>query len=396
MSVARHAQRSVAVGAAFLLVAHLAGAAGAARRALVVLALYGFVLHVVLGKAYSLVPSYFERELATPRLPAAQVPLTAVGAALLAADAVPSAPLPGAVPVAAVGATLWTAGLALGVGALAYSVRTNPTGAATATADHEADRRGVDRVANAAVPVALAYLLAGGYATLAPAVGLPPLVDGYPPRASHLLAAGGAALVLFAVGFRLLPRFAAADTPRGVHLAVLPAGAVAPAGLAWGVGGGPVLLAAGVLESVALVGFAALTVALLVRSERDRVGLYGPALGGVAGVAAAALGLHMAVAGVAPGFAGAHLRLTLLGLLGLSVVGVAYQFYPPAVGSRPGAADRTAAASLALLAAGVAVPAAGLVGGWPAALVGGHLLGAAGAALFGYLVVGLLVERGDL
>jgi len=394
MSVARHAQRSVAVGAAFLLAAHLAGAAGAPRRALVVLALYGFVLHVVLGKAYSLVPSYFEREPATPWLPAAQVPLTAVGAALLAADA--AAVLPDGVPAGPAGATLWTAGLALGVGALAYSVRTNLTGAETATAEHEADRRGVDRVANAAVPVALAYLLAGGYATAAPAVGLPVPVDGYPPRASHLLAAGGAALVLFAVGFRLLPRFAAAAPPRGLHLAVLPAGAVAPAGLAWGLGGGPVLLAAGLLESVALAGFAVLTAALLVRSERDRVGLYGPALGGVAGVAAAALGLHMAVAVARPRFAAAHLRLTLLGLLGLSVVGVAYQFYPPAVGSRPGADDRTAAASLALLAAGVAVPAAGLVGGLPAAVAGGHLLGAAGAALFGYLVVGLLVERGDL
>ncbi|MFB6228069.1 MAG: hypothetical protein ABEH88_05730 [Halobacteriales archaeon] len=61
--------------------------------------------------------------------------------------------------------------MAVFVGALLWSVRGNLSGAATGTGSANADRRGVDRIANAFVPVALAYLLTGSYAMAATASG---------------------------------------------------------------------------------------------------------------------------------------------------------------------------------------------------------------------------------
>ncbi|MEF8757014.1 MAG: hypothetical protein V5A33_02145, partial [Halobacteriales archaeon] len=118
--------------------------------------------------------------------------------------------------------------------------------------------------------------------------------------------------------------------------------------------------------------------------------------GVVAGVAAAGLGAWMAVAGVDPGVAAAHRQLNILGLLGLSIVGAAYQFYPPAVGPWRFSTDRTARVSIAALAGGLAVQSAGLIAGWPAVTAVGEAVGAFGAALFGLLVVGLFVARGEL
>jgi hypothetical protein len=56
------------------------------RRAAVPLGLGGFVFHVVFGKAYSLIPSYFERQLATHRLLPVHFSLTTLGVAGLAGE----------------------------------------------------------------------------------------------------------------------------------------------------------------------------------------------------------------------------------------------------------------------------------------------------------------------
>ncbi|MFB6137815.1 MAG: hypothetical protein ABEJ42_05665, partial [Halobacteriaceae archaeon] len=194
-AVSRWSRRFVAASLGFLL-AWLAGLLlSVPTRAAVTLGLYGFVLHVLFGKAYALVPTYFDRSLALPRAPAVHLPLTVLGTVGLVADALGAGPT----WVGAAGAVLWAAGVAVFVGTLAWTVRDNLAGRETGTGEAKAARRPVDRVANAAVPVATGYLLAGTYATLAahvgappvgappPGGGLPPLVDGYPPRASHLL-----------------------------------------------------------------------------------------------------------------------------------------------------------------------------------------------------------------
>ncbi|MFB6169839.1 MAG: hypothetical protein ABEJ06_01720 [Haloarculaceae archaeon] len=383
-AVSRRARRFVVAGVGFLLLWEVAALVGVPRATQAVLGVFGFVLHVVFGKAYALVPSYFDRPLAAAWPTAVQLPATAGGALALAWWTAGGPPV-----VGAVGGVLWAAGVAVFVGTLAWTVRDNPTGAETGTSEANARRRPVDRAANAVVPVALGYLLVGSYEACALAVGLPRLLSGGLAVAVHLLAVGMATTTLLAVGVRLLPRFLVASPPRPLVGMILASGAVAPALLVGDFYGTTVFRVGAVLEAVAVVGFAALYAVLFVRTDRDRVGFFGVLAGVASGVGGVALGLHFALAGVAPELVVAHLRLNVLGLLGLSIVGVAYQFYPPAVGAFPGCSDRTALASIGLLAGGLWVETAGRLVAAPGVRTAGLVVGLGGAVLFAYLLAGV-------
>jgi hypothetical protein len=385
----RWSRVTVAVGVCALVVWQLAAVVGVPQRTAVALGLYGFVLHVVFGKAYALVPSYFDRDLAVRRAPLLSLPFTAVGAVGLAV-----APFGWAPSLAGpTGAAAWAIGVTVVVATLAWTVRDNPTGSETGTGEHNADRQPLDRLANAFVPVVGLYLLVGTWATGAAALGLPGPLDGYPPRATHLLAAGGAALLVFAVGFRLLPRFLVASVPRPLPWVVLPGGAIGPALLAVGLPAGPVFRAGALMEATAVIGFALAYAALLRATDRGRVGFYGPALGSLAGVAGVALGLWFAFAARSPSLVATHLRLNLLGLLGLTIAGVTFQFYPPTVGRFPGASDRTALVALGLLAGGLAVELAGTITATDAGVATGRGLAVVGAVCYAYLVLGVFVQQ---
>jgi len=382
----RRVHRELHVALAFLVAWQVAALLGAPRDAAVWLGLLGFVLHVLFAKAYTLVPSYFARRLAVPWAPTVQLPLTALGAAGVAGATA------GWLPrwLGAVGATAWLLGVLVFVGSLAWTLRGNLTGAETGTGEPNADRRPVDRFANAFVPVAGAYLLVGSYALAASWTPLPVLLDGFVPRAAHLLGAGTAALLVFAVGFRLLPRFLVAHPPRALVAVVLPAGALGPALIAAGLPHGPWLDLGGALEATAVVGFALAFGWQFVRSDRRRVGFYPVGLGLLAGVVAAGLGLTMAAVGPLPALVRAHANLNLLGLLGLTVVGVTYQFYPPAVGQFPGASDRTALAVVGGLAGGLLVEVLGLLTGVAPLVTAGRALATLGAVGYALLLTGLL------
>jgi hypothetical protein len=387
-TVSRWTRGFVAAGVGWLVCWQAAVLVGAGRSVAVVLGLYGFVLHTVFGKGYALVPAYFDRSLSFPRAPALHLPLAVAGTAALAADA--AGLVPGRWGTA--GGLLWALGCAVFVGSLGWSLRGNLTGRETATAKAKADRRRVDRFANVFVPVALAYLVVGTALPNLGAVGLPtgplPAVG---PAPSHLLAAGTAALLLFAVGFRLLPRFLVVAPRRPLVAVVLPAGALGPLLLAATFGGGRWFRIGAALQAVALVGFAVAYVDMFVRSDRRRVGLYGLLVAAAAAVGVAALGVHMATAGFDPGVADAHARLALLGFLGVAVVAVSYQFYPPAVASLPGVDDRTAGAALALLGVGVGLEAGGLLADSGSVVVAGRTAALVGA--LGHAAVVLAVFR---
>ncbi len=388
-TTSRWARLFVAVGALAFVAWQLAALAGLPRRAGVALGLYGFVFHVLFGKAYSLVPSYFDRQLAVPRAPAVHLPLTALGTVCLALAAVPDTPS----LVGTAGATLWTAGVAVFLAALGWTIRDNPTGSETATGGANEHRRPVDRWANRFVPVALAYLAVGTYGTLALWTPLPPLVDGFSPRVTHLLAAGTATLMVLAVGFRLLPRFLVASPPRALVAVALPAGAVAPVVLAATLYGGVWFRVGAALEAVAVSGFAVAFLVLFRRSDRERVGFHGVLAGAVAGLAGVGLGVMFAFDGIDASLVEAHYRLNLAGFLGLTIVGVSYQFYPPGVGSLPGVSDRTALASIAAVAGGLALEAGGLAAGVSSLATGGRVLVLLGASLYAWLVLALFYER---
>lgn len=388
-TVTRWARRYVLVGAAFFAVWQAGVVGGVPRRTEVVLGLFGFVFHVLFGKAYSLVPTYFDRTVAFPRAPAVQFPFVVVGTVGLAVASLGIGPS----SVGAAGASLWSLGVGTFLVTIGWTIRGNPTGRETATGDAKADRRPVDRLANAFVPVALLYILVGAYETVALHAAFPSFLGPYPPRATHLLAAGGVGVMLFSLGFRLLPRFMVAHPPRSLVGLVLPAGAFGPALLAVGLGGGRLFRVGAVLEALAVTGFALCVWTMFARSDRRRVGFYGVLAGSACGVVAVALGLSFAFGRPSPSLVPAHLRLNLLGFLGLTVVGVSYQFYPPSVGTRPGASDRTALASVVAVAGGLLAQLVGTGGSLPAVSKLGHLLAFGGALLYLYLVAAAFEAR---
>jgi hypothetical protein len=389
-TVSRWSRAFVAAGVCWLVAGLAAILFAIPRRGVVVALLFGFVLHTVFGKAYSLVPTYFDRQISLTHAPAIQFPLTLAGTILLALD---GARITDAQWFGQAGAGAWTLGVAIFLGTIGWTIRDNLSGAETATGDANADRRPVDRVANAFVPVALLYLAVGSYATLAGVTDFPVLVDGYPPRASHLLAAGTGALLVFAIGFRLLPRFLVASPPRRLVPVVLLTGTLGPVFVALGLPSGPLLHAGAGLQTVAVVGFAVSYLALFARSPRERVGFYAVLAGAVFGVIGVVLGFWMAVDVPAVAVSTAHFRVNLLGFLGLTIIGVSYQFYPPTVGTFPGASNRTAGLAIGAIAAGLLAQVGGFLGEIEVAVTGGEALALLGGVVHAGLLLALFVER---
>lgn len=377
-TVARWSRAFVAVGAVFFVAwngAHLLGAPRPTTT--VALGLHGFVFSVVFGKGYALLPAYFARELAVPWVPAVHLPLHVAGVLGLAA------PDPN---VRQLGAVAWGLGTLCFVGTIGWTVRDNITGAETGTAEVNVHRIEVDRFANAFVPVVLLYLLAAAALRIAP-VGLSTFA------VNHVLAAGAATLLVFAVGFRLLPRFLVVSPSRLAVRVVLPAGAIGPLLLVGDFMGGWIFQLGAVLVAVGIVGFSLAFLDMYRRTERDRVGFHGVALAGLLGIGAVTLALFIAMTHPTGPVVTAHYRLALGGFLGLTIVGVSYQFYPPSIGSLPGVGDRTALLSIGAVATGLALEAGGLLAGFSAAVAVGILLALLGSILFAGILLTLFVER---
>ncbi len=386
--VSRWGRGFVVASTIWLVVWQLAVLVGITRRSSVTLGLFGFVFHMVFGKAYSLIPSYFDRELAVPQAPALHLPLAVVGTAMLTV-----APLSDR--LASVGAVLWTAGVCIFLGILGWTLRDNPTGRETGTGEHNAERRSVDRMANAVLPIALAYLAVGTYGLLATQLPLPTGFDGSVQRLSHLLAAGTTGLLVFGIGFRLLPRFLGATPPEWLVALVLSTGVLGPGLIAAGLPSGRLLLVGALFETVALTGFAAGFGWLFYRSERRRIGLHGVLGGALAGLALVGLGGLFALA---PGYRStllvtAHYRLAILGFLGLTIAGIGFQFYPPGITRVPAAGDRFATGVLVALAGGLAVEVSGYLIDTESLVIVGQTLGVAGAIGYAYLLIGLFFRQ---
>ncbi|MDQ2071370.1 hypothetical protein ACODNH_13920 [Haloarcula sp. NS06] len=374
----------VTASALFFIGFHAAMAVAAPRRVVVTLGLYGFVLHVLFGKAYALVPSYFDRDLAWELGPAVQFPLSVLGTTGLALT--PLGP-PWLRPV---GTALWAGGVAVFLSTLGWTIRDNVTGVATGTGGPNAHREPVDRTANVAVPIALGYLALATGGALVTVAGFGSVL---PQQLSHLLATGTAALFVFGVGFRLFPRFLVAEAPRPIVTVVIAAGAVGPALLGFGLFEPGLLLVGGVIEAIAVAGFTLSYLVLFLRSERRRVGFYAVLLAVVFGVVGIGLGLIIAATGRDPALVSAHYRAMLAGFLGLTVVGATFQFYPPAVGVWPYADDRTALLSIGLLGGGLGIQLLGLIGrfGWMRSV--GTVAGVVGALCYTYLLLAAFARR---
>lgn len=386
VSQTRWSRAFVAAGIVWFVCWQLLVVAGAGRRGIVTAGIYGFVMHIVFGKGYALIPSYFERTLAVGWAPAVHFPMAVLGTVILVLDG-----LGVNTGLRPVGVVLWALGVGMFIGALLWTVRDNLIGIETGTAAAKADRAGVDRLANAFVPVVLFYLAASAVLPLL-ALFVLTAIPSVAAR-THLLAAGTAALLIFAIGFRLLPRFLVVKPTRIGPVIVLPAGALAPALLVTDFQGGALFQVGAVLQAIALLGFAGVFLRMYWLSDRRRVGFPVVGLGTLAGAGAVLVGLYLALIGLDASLIAVHVRLASLGFLGLIVMGVSYQFYPPNIGSYPGVSDRSALAAAVCIVLGLLVEIAGTITLGSLLVRAGEGLVLVGALAYSYIVLSIFAER---
>ncbi len=390
-TVSKWARRYVLASVFALLCWQVGALVGAPTRTEVVLGVFGFVLHMIFGKAYALVPAYFESQLAFSRGPAVQFPFVVGGTAGLAASSLDVGPA----WVAPASAGLWLFGVAVFVATLGVTIAPNVYKGETGTGEHNAALRPIDRLANAFVPVALSYLLVGSYETAALYGAVPPIFDGVSAQASHLLAAGTGALLVFALGFRLLPRFLGARPPVWAVQIVLPAATVGPALIVVGIATPSLLLVGALLEAIAVCLFALALFRMGIQSDRRRIGIYGVLAGAVFGVGGVLVGVSFAfdTAAITGPMTMLHLRFNVLGFLGLTIIGMAYQFYPPSIGRFRGSSNRTAFVSIFGIALGLLFHAASVLAGSDGLATVGTLSTLGGSIAYAYLLLSVFATR---
>lgn len=384
-------RRFAIVSILFLISWGVAILAGGPRRMEVYLGLYGFVFHMIFSKGYALLPTYFNRSLRPHWLPFVHFPLTVGGVAGLAFASIPELQLYAWIlPLAA---TAWMVGVVCFVGGFVWTVRGNITGRETATGNHNRHRRQTDRFANLFMPIALGYLFIGSYLHLSRITWLPDPLGGGPPVVSHLLAVGTATLLIYSIGFRLLPRFFRSTPPRGAVVLVLPLAAIAPLGLASSFTSGTPFLVFAIMQMVAMIGFTIAIVTMAVRAPSLRIGLYAVVVGSLAGLLGMGLGLWFIMGSITASSVMAHIRLNLMGFIGLTIIGVVYQFYPPTAATLPGSTNRTAGGSIGAICSGIVLEVSGLLAGSELLVVIGQFILFIGIIIFAYLVGGVLYTR---
>ncbi|MHB9288837.1 hypothetical protein ACKVMT_17550 [Halobacteriales archaeon Cl-PHB] len=349
------------------------------RRLAVAVSVFGFLCPMVFGMAYLLLPPYVGRTLVDPGLPGLHFVLALGGAGLLLVGRAT-----GAGAQVWLGAVAWALGVAVFLGALLATVWP------VVRADPRRLLTGGDwplrstRVATAAIPVALAYLLLGTGRLLASVATRPvPSLVG----TTHTYAAGFGALLVFALGARLLIGFYHVDLPRPVLWPVLVAGAVAPALLVpttWSSLGFRVGAA---LETAAMVGYLGLVGLVWQRADGRLVGRLGILLGALSGALAVAVAAPLAFDAVVVERATAvHRTAIAWGFFPLTIVGYATLFFPVTEGQFAGATPRFVGATVGLLAVGVAGQVAGLSLGNPTTTLVGVTASLLGAVAYSYLL----------
>ncbi len=293
------------------------------------LPLLGFIGLMILGMAQHFVPLFAGRELWDNRVAMAQILLADLGVVLLLV-------LPRRWE--AVGLTSWLAAAFLFVVLIVMTLRSKQLSARPM--ERRAEFRAVDRLAIPMTSASIFYLLAASVGFVLAALPRNPWI---PPMSSywfsflHLYTLGFISLMVFGVGFHLLPRFLDVVPPCAAVKAILFLGVPSPAGVALTM---PFLVSRdsleflfvvlAICEATAALLFAALVFILWRRSPKHRPASTFNAASGLW----LAVGVVLAVLiGIAPQeyliWAPAHGWINLLGFAGFSIFGITHEVLPP-------------------------------------------------------------------
>jgi hypothetical protein len=360
----------------------------ASVRVLAVIGLFGAILPMVFGMGYLLLPSYFGQTLSTPRLPGIHLVITYVAVWFLYRGVrfgIGSTYL-------LVGVILWGIGVAIFLGVLLWTVL--PTIAVNPQLLWYSGNRPQrsTRLTIFVLPIALGYLAIGTIGLLSTVLQVPDLFEMSVPTVVHLYGAGFVALLIFALGIRLVTGFFHVTPPASLSWLVLLCGAVAPGVLATNFWHPPWFVVGASLELLAMAGYAALIALVGYRTDRRRIGLYGIGIGALGGPAA----VGVAIAGVAGffefPFVALHVPIILNGFLIPTIVGYSYQFYPVTNGQFRGATPRTALTVILSIGVGTGIQSFGILSAVQPIQTFGVILTLTGTAGYAYLLSRRLLQ----
>lgn len=374
----RWTRRFTVASAGALVLSLLTAPVLADRSVGVLVCVFGFVCPMIFGMAYLLLPPYAGRTLVDYRIPGVHFVLAYLGAALIVAGWTTG----GTELVYTAGTVLWAGGVAVFVGSLVATVGPVVLDRPAVMLQGGDRPQRSSRLATAAIPVAVGYLVVGTGTLLATGFLFESNLATV-PRVVHYYLAGFGTLLVFALGARLLTGFFHVTPPRPLVWTVLVTGALAPAALGAGLWVQPWFQVGGLLMGVAMAGYLLAVALVTVRTDRPRPGLYGIAVGAVAGALAVAAAMPLALGAGWATLLALHRVFVLAGFFPLTIVGYAYQFFPPTDSRRVVTRIDETTLTLALLGVGVFLRGLGVVAGAPDVRylgVGSAVLGAAGYA----------------
>lgn len=351
------------------------------RQTAVLIGVFGFVCPMVFGMAYLLLPSYAGRTLVDQRLAGIHFITAYIGVGLL----VLARTVEGATALFQVGVLFWTLGIVVFVGGLLVTVGPLFLANPLETLRGGAPSQRSTRLATAAIPIAIAYLVIGTIgliATVAP-IRIGPITLS---QVIHYYTIGFGALLVYALGARLLFGFFHVSLPRPIVGTVLVTGLLAPALLGTYLWIDPWFQIGAALAAVAMLGYVGLVTLVTWRTDRVRVGLSGIVFGAIAGGVAIVTTLPVAFGGGSTGHIAVHRTLILAGFFPLTIVGYAYLFFPIPEGQFIGASTRSARTTIGLLAAGVGIQSFGILASFEWLHTVGTTASILGAIGYGYLL----------
>jgi hypothetical protein len=336
---------------------------------------------MIFGMAYLLLPPYVGRTLADHRLPGLHFVLAYLGVALLAVGWLRD----GLEVVFALGAVAWSLGVTVFLGALGATIGPALLEEPLAVLRQGDRPQRSTQLATAMLPVAIGYLTIGtGVFLWIAFVG--------PGRWTlsqvlHLYGAGFGAVLIFALGARLLIGFYHVSPPRYVLWVVLITGSIAPGFLAVTMWVRPWFFLGALMEVVAMIGYGIVVIGVAYRTDRRRFGLFGIVLGAAAGVSAVIVAAPLAFGSAAViGAVEIHRTRVIRGFFPLPIMGHPTICFPVTERQFFGATHRGVTTTIALLAGGVGLRSIGFGTGNAWLELGGVIVSVLGASAYLYLM----------